>query len=308
MGHLSTATIRSLILALTITTALASADNAIDSCGTVITKPGNYSLTFDLLFCPGVAITVFSSDVSLNLKAHTISCDLVDGRPDDGIDVVFANNVSLSNGRIEHCDVGVFLFGASESRITNLEVTQAAYDFGLQGGGFGILAVTSSTAIIDNYLSENIVGLRVVGDQNKIVGNVSTENIRSDGDTLFPSFGIGIGVSGNQNRIIGNTSTYNSDTGIVLVNDTRDNVVRSNIANSNGVYGIGMFSREDFVWPLASENLIQSNGALGNGRSDLIEAKFDPNESPVELVQSECVNQWKNNDYVSAIGPDDCFN
>lgn len=309
MGNLGTGTIRSLILALTFTTALASADYEIDSCGTVITDPGNYSLSSDLLSCAGVGIFIVSSDVSLNMKEHSISCDRVDGRLDVAVGAFNVENVSVSNGRVEFCDAGILFELVSDSAITNMLAVRNDTADAFLGGGFGIFAGnTVKTKIRGNHLSENIVGLRVAGDRNKIVGNTAIQNFRSDGNTLLPSFGIGIGVSGNQNEIVGNMSAYNSDTGIVLVNDSRGNTVRGNVANNNGIWGIATFSREDFGWPLASENLIQSNEALGNGRSDLTEAKLDPNENPPELVQGQCVNEWKNNDFVSTIGPEYCFN
>lgn len=79
-----------MIASVSTTSAFARGVTAVTECGEVLLNPGKYQLTQDLLLCPEVsyfpsprgAITIASSGVTLNLKGHTITCDLADdGQP-----------------------------------------------------------------------------------------------------------------------------------------------------------------------------------------------------------------------------------
>ena len=105
------------------TTAVAGAE-PVSECGTVITAPGKYRLTQDLLLCPETGITISSSDVVLNLKGRRITCDEVDN-PDGlvhaGVAIIgdFVG-VRVKNGTVTGCNVGVLLLLASDSKVSDM--------------------------------------------------------------------------------------------------------------------------------------------------------------------------------------------
>lgn len=281
---------------------------AITDCGAVISQPGKYRLANDLLACPEFAITIAASGVSLDLAGNEIRCAREDNRFDIGIEVLDVERVEIRNGRVSNCDSGVDLFGTRHSKVSNMVLHGNLLDPFF--GGFGISGFeASNNTIVGNDASGNTTGIELFfGTGNRIMDNIANGNVRAENSPFFPSFGVGIGIAfSNDNEVIDNETSRNSDAGIALANGSTGNVVRDNRANDNDNYGIGAFSREDVGAPLAVGNLIQSNTALGNGRADLLEAKFDPFASPRELVQDTCMNTWKDNVFVSQIAPPDCI-
>lgn len=287
----------------------AAKPGTISECGAILNEAGNYKLGADLTACPGFAITIAASGVSLNLRNHSITCDREDGRRDVGVEVLGVTDVHIRNGRISNCDAGIELLQTRDSKVNNMELTDNLLD-PLLGGGFGLVTFQAVNNHINGNTASrnNTAGIELFfSSGNKINGNTASENFRSD-DVPFPNFGIGIGVAfSNENEIIGNQTNNNTDAGIALANGSTGNIVRGNTANDNENYGIGMFSREDFQAPLAFGNLVQANRAIGNGRADLLEARFDPFGNPREEVQPDCVNTFKSNTYITRIAPDLCF-
>jgi len=286
---------------------MAGGVSRISTCGEVLDQPGKYELANDLDSCSGFAVYIVSSDISLNLAGHRISCDAVDGVLDIGIEVDQSSRVSIQNGEVADCDIGIELYQSHHSRIVNVTATGNRLDPYI-GGGTGITGWEATyNQVIGNTAFGNVVGIAFFfSSHNRLIGNISTENSRVD-NSPFPSFGIGVAVAyfSNHNVIIGNEGSRNSDAGVVVMGST-GNTVRDNIALENEYYGVGMFSREDFGAPLAWDNLNQSNVALDNGRADILEAKFDPYANPRELVQPACANSWIDNTYETVIAPDFC--
>ena len=105
------------LLISSLATAPALAANPVTACGDVLSEPGNYGLTGDLLACPGNAIVISASNVSLNLKGHSITCGSTDWI---GVLVTGVSDVQVKNGTITGCSVGVFFSGTTESKITQL--------------------------------------------------------------------------------------------------------------------------------------------------------------------------------------------
>lgn len=280
----------------------------IDSCGAVLSEPGQYKLISDITSCSGFAVLIIASDVSLNMAGHVISCARIDGVYDVGIEINGVSGVHVRNGTVANCDIGVELFQSHHSKINNLTVTGNILDpfFGI---GLGIVGFEAThNKIVGNYALGNTSGIEFFfGGNNRIVGNVANENFRAD-NSPFPSYGIGIAAAFSDNNVIlGNEVNRNSDAGIAVANGSTGNVIRDNEALANENYGIGMFSREDLGAPLATGNVIQSNVSLGNGRTDMLEARFDPFAIPREIVQPNCTNAWKNNTFDSNIAPSGCI-
>ena len=97
---------------------------AISDCDTYITKPGKYWLVNDLACEPGVRpIKILSSDVSLDLRGHSVSCAAGDRSGvvvgDDAEPEVFSD-VRISNGSINGCAVGVLLWFTDGARVTEV--------------------------------------------------------------------------------------------------------------------------------------------------------------------------------------------
>ena len=136
------------LLISSLATAPALAANPVTACGDVLSEPGNYGLTGDLLACPGNAIVISASNVSLNLKGHSITCGNADWF---GVWVLGVSDVQVKNGTITGCGIGVEFDGTTESKITHLT---------LNGNGLGIhLSGASNNEITANHMTENITGI-----------------------------------------------------------------------------------------------------------------------------------------------------
>ena len=288
------------LLISSLATAPALAANPVTACGVVLSEPGNYGLTGDLLACPGNAIVISASNVSLNLKGHSITCGGTDGI---GVLVTGVSDVQVKNGTITGCNVGVLFSGTTESKITHLTLNGNVFDPVLLGGFAISLFGASNNKITANHATENITGIRVLrGGGNRISGNVASDNFGSP-------FSVGMALLNSENNTVtGNRANRNAVTGILVGGGTTGNILRGNVANENGGFGIAMFGRELFGIPLAEGVLIQGNTALGNGAQDLREAMFDPTMNPPDFVVEPCRNTWKSNNFVSQLGPDLCIN
>ena len=265
-----------LFLFLPLTSAAAT---PIAGCGDVLSEPGQYRLTTDLS-CPGSsgflgAITVFSADVTLNLDGHSITCSSQDGLPNTGITVFpGVTNLTIRNGHISGCDVGVFLAGTEQSQLIDLNVSDNYFDPILGDGGFGI--------VLSN------------GTDNKFKGNIANGN----------EFAGLIVVSGGGNEVVGNVANEN---GVMPLSAGIGIIVRGNTTNQNEFDGITVLGRVDIGGSIPAGNLIQGNTALGNFDDDLSEHLFDINSIPTDIVDGECKNNWKGNTFVSQEGPTPCI-
>jgi parallel beta-helix repeat protein len=273
-------------------TAPALAENPVTACGDVLSEPGNYGLTGDLLACPGNAIVISASNVSLKLNGHTITCGSTNGI---GVRVTGVSDVQVTNGTITGCGLGVFFSGTTESKITHLTLNGNRV--------FGISLIgASNNEITANHVTENGTGIRVLrGGGNRISGNVASDNFVN----VF-STGIAL-LSSENNTVTGNRANRNNN-GILASGPSTGTILRGNVTNENRSSGISMAGRVDFNIPIADGVLIQGNTALGNGVQDLIEALFDPNFNPPFIVVEPCRNTWKSNNFVSRLGPDMCIN
>jgi parallel beta-helix repeat protein len=278
----------------------------VSTCGAVLSAPGKYSLSGDLLACPGPAIVIAASDISLDLKGNEITCDRADGQADIGILGTNVSSVEVRNGRISSCEVGIQFSNVKNSKVTDLSVHGGTRDPVLGFGGAAILLLGSdNNSVIGNRAIGNIIGIGIFNsNDNRVAGNVTSENV---GYLPFV-FGMGIALSASStgNSVIGNESRLNSDAGIVLSIDVSNTTVRGNEVSDNGYYGIGAFTRTDVGAPSPENNLIQGNSSLANGRADLVEILFHPLTNPRESIAKVCKNSWIDNTFVSLMGPNDC--
>lgn len=278
----------------------------VSTCGTVLSAPGKYALSGDLLACPGQAIVIAASDVSLDLEGNEIACDRADGRADVGI---FGSNVSavdVRNGSISGCNIGIQFLNVKQSKINELSIRGSTRDSALGVGGAAILLLGSdNNSIVGNRATGNIIGIGLFdSDNNRVIGNVTSENV-GDGPLVF-GMGIALSALSSGNSLRGNESRFNSDAGIVLSVGVSGTTVRGNDVSDNGYYGIGAFTRIDLGAPSPQDNLIQGNSALASGRADLVEILFHPLTNPRESIDEVCRNTWTDNTFVSFMGPPDC--
>ena len=100
---------------------LAGPPQPVAECETIITEPGKYFLVNDLVGCESVGVEIESSNVTLDLKGHAISCadnDLRSGGVmawgEPGAPV---RNVKITNGQVTGCADGILFAFVEDSKI-----------------------------------------------------------------------------------------------------------------------------------------------------------------------------------------------
>ncbi|MBV8841194.1 MAG: right-handed parallel beta-helix repeat-containing protein [Bryobacterales bacterium] len=244
----------------------------INTCPFIISTPGDYLLSADLL-CPGggTGITITSSHVTLKLEGHTIIPAVgsssgsaisnfssgITGTP--VVDVHILGPGLIMGGAVNSFSFGVSLVGSvTDSEVSGLTVRgsrvaginadgQAPGTTGLTftkntlaGGNWGILVtnLTSST-ISENDASGNFIGIQ----------------ISNEGVTGPP-------ITFSRNIVNGNTNT-----GVII--DTGFVTAQKNVVSGNGVVGIDVLASQLGV-TIALE--VTGNTSLANGTVDLNDA------------------------------------
>ena len=287
--------------------ALAGKPVLISDCGTKIYEPGKYFVTRDLYCAPGQqGIKVFSSDVTVNLKGHTITCDqsgdlvgavLVGGSDGDDDAYIGLNNVRVRNGTVSGCDDGVIFFYTESGKISKITATNNDSPFG--AGGITLLEA-SNTVVKNNVGVDNFDAIRSFGGvNNKFKHNWSTGS--TDAGLLVED-----GETGSS--LVCNTSERDAY-GIGLGPDSHGNVVRGNFINETGGMGITLygFKYEDWVWAYPYDNVVEKNLVQSSGRPDLAEVAYDyVSEDFVVPEDAQCLNSWEKNQYSTWMGPENC--
>ena len=246
---------------------------------TTISQPGHYILTRDIPSGSSTAITISSSDVTLDLGGRTITRTLgataavqisagfrdvvvKNGRIRGGVTGVYYNSGSRTRVRIENLDIdgasyGIRLVGVEEVEIKGCRISNASTEgISLLGG-----SDTFKAAIIDNTLTDvSGYGMYLFGLEHGVVR-----------DNRLSEFGTGVSLRagifissnaswpGGGNLIQQNeVGSSDNDSGISIDANSHGNVIRGNIARSNGAYGIEIHSS-------ATNNLIENNQCQDNG-------------------------------------------
>ena len=243
-------------------TVLAAKPVPIFQCDTVITEPGKYFLTQSLFCLPDEqGIVVLSSDVTVDLKGHTITCDAANSEllvgavlVGDYFDPEFIlDDVRVRNGTVTGCHDGVIFFYTGSGKISKITATNN-WDGGIT------LVDASNTRITGNTGSQNDHFIRAFwGGDNLIKENTAIENL------------IAIRTAGGQgNMIKGNSTTGTWDTGIWLDGDT-DSTVKCNTSEWDFfAIAVGPFSEGNRI----TGNFINNVGAgitmYGFGDTDVL--------------------------------------
>lgn len=292
-----------------------------DECGIFISEPGKYRLTEDMLDCPFFGIAIVASDVTLDLKGHTVSC-LDNGERTGGIIVgslvfggdEFVSNVKVTNGAVTGCSDGVLLNLARDSKVTKMELWGNRLWFGQDGP-------TSGTGITVWYSEHNVImhnhayGNEDVGILSWIAsGNLYKHNTAT-GNFMGMRTGYEDGAQLLCNRV------HENGLGIVLGAGSSSSLLRGNLVSYNaydGISLIGVISPPDepgdppVISELSAGNTIRSNIVEHNfGAADLFEGYWDftgGGEAPEYALNPDgCVNNWEKNQFGSALAPPGCI-
>jgi hypothetical protein len=288
--------------------ALAGKPVLISECGAKIYEPGKYFVTQDLNCAPGQqGIKVFSSDVTVNLKGHTITCAqgaglvgavLVGGSDgDDGV-YVGLTNVRVKNGTVSGCNDGVIFFYTESGEISKVTATNSYTPDGSAAGGITLLEA-SNTVVKNNVGIDNFDAIRSFGGvNNKFKHNWSTGS--RDAGLIVDAWEVG-------SSLVCNTS--DRDLYGIAMGSGVENVVRGNLVTNAGDVGIVLYGLAwgEFIWDEPFDNVVQKNLVQTSGRADLAEVLFDlVNYDLIVSDDAQCLNTWTKNQYSTWMGPENC--
>jgi parallel beta-helix repeat protein len=305
--------------------ALAGPPQAVTECETWITEPGNYYLANDLVECEDVGVLILASDVTLDLKGHTISCADNGARSGGVVAGLYApvSNVTVRNGGVTGCADGILLAGHVDEDGTVLAWAQdskikkiTSWDNRLYdgpGSGTGItLWYAQNSEITHNLVYGNAI--QGIGSWESS-GNLFKHNTSTDNGTS--GYGVGIDLTGETNsrflcnRIHGNVDGIlmapSIDTGVI----SSGNLLRGNVVTGN-FSGIGMmgFAWDGYYWlDIPNANTVRSNIVEGNWWANLFEIYYDLYNGDVLLhPEDTCMNAWVKNQFgPPLLGPEGCF-
>ena len=246
------------------------AATSINTCPFVITSPGDYLLSADLICGEGTGILITSSDVTLKLEGHRITAGAganmgfssAIGNYSGGITGAFVARVHiLGPGLITNSGGNAFFDGvALVGFVTNSEVRGITV-VGSRSAGIdadGQSPGTTDLTFRANTLGRNGTGISVVNltssmiSENDVSGNglgISINNV----DVIAPPLVV------SQNIVNGNTDNGVLITAGALLFDTV--TIRNNVISGNGGNGILL---QNFAQ-------ITNNTALANGTFDLFD-------------------------------------
>lgn len=282
---------------------LAAPPQPVTECGTIITEPGKYRLANDLVDCPDNGVIIYSSDVTMDLKGHTVSCAdnglrvggvMAWGEPD-----AFLRNVKITNGAVTGCSDGILFAFVEDSKITKMTSWGNILWEGASGTGITVW-LSRNNVIMHNH---------TYGNEDAGIGSWESSGNLFKHNTSIDNF-LGIYTDNeNDSRILCNR-TYGNAGGIVVGPYSSGNLLRGNVASGNGV-GIEMLgiAWDGFLWrDIPTGNTVRSNIAEDNGVNDFTEVFYDlvTGESFVH-PEGECRNTWEKNQYGTELAPAGCI-
>jgi parallel beta-helix repeat protein len=228
----------------------------INTCPTVITSPGDYLLSADLICGGGDGITINSSNVTLKLERHRITAGVganraiavnVGNPPPGRSNIHILGPGLITNGGGNTFSAGISLAFAFNSEVSGITVLGSPA--GISTGDCTNLTITANT------FGRNGLGISLVDSNATISDNDASGNgtgIFVDDDRFFPPTGT---VSHN---------VLNGNTGVGLsISIATGLTVQNNVINGNGQSGIlvSEFARSEVI----------NNTSLANGMFDLFD-------------------------------------
>jgi hypothetical protein len=236
-----------------------AASTFINSCPFVITSPGDYLLSANLICGGGTGILITSSDVTLKLEGHKITA---------GVGAVFAisnvsKNVPVTVARVSILGPGLITNGGGNAFLDGIFlsgfVNQAeVHGITVRGASVGIATFDCfNLTFTANTLGRNGTGISVI---NLDAGTISENDVSGNGTGIVIDNAdvAGLPTVVSHNIVDGNTGDgvqINDDGFLLLPTVTFQN----NVISGNGGNGISFL--------IAIE--ISNNKALANGRFDL---------------------------------------
>jgi hypothetical protein len=251
-----------------------AASTFINTCPAVITSPGDYLLSADLICGGGTGITITSSDVTLKLEGHRITAGVGANMGVSSAISNFSSGVSgtpaarvrilgpglITNGGRNAFLYGVFLLGSvTDSEVSGITV--------LGSRSAGIVANGQAFGTRDLTFTANILGRNGAGI---LVTNVASSTI-SKNDVSGNGAGISIDneeVTGPPIVVSDNILNGNAGDGVLITAGALlipTVTVQNNVISGNGGNGISVL--------IALE--ITNNTSLANGMFDLFDAAPD---------------------------------
>jgi parallel beta-helix repeat protein len=248
------------------------------SCGETITQ--DRTLDSDLQNCPGAGVVIGASGITLNLNGHTIDGTVPHGACGTlyGVDNSAGHDdVTVKDGTVKQFDDGIELIGASENRLSGLNVRGNNCD------GVFISDGAHRNVVVNNRVSRNDFRGIVVRDsnRNRIARNALSANDHA-GVAVFRSlrtqiernsvagngrsqggraeFGVELVTSSNS-LIRANTVVRHSQAGVVLFELSKRNRIERNSVRRYGGDGIILIDR-------SNENAITENTVAMSSGSD----------------------------------------
>ena len=280
---------------------LAGPPKAISDCDYSIKKPGKYRLVDDLYCDSGVRpVQILASDVTLDLRGHSINCAAGDRSGvvvgDEDSAEVFSN-VRISNGAVNGCAVGVLLWFTDGARVSKMSFSDSAES--------GVTLVVAKNSVIRKNRFDG-------GDLWAISSYVGTGNQYSHNAVQYSLIGIDL-YGETDSRINCNTvdqGAYTLSLGPYGQLPSSGNLVRGNRVTGSylGIAMVGYGTPGDGVTaPQSVDNLIHANIATGNWW-DMAEVLYDEGTEGLFVEPgAECSNTWKNNQFTWELGPPDCI-
>jgi hypothetical protein len=247
-----------------------AAPTLINTCPFVISSPGDYLLSADLVCFGGggVGIRITSSHVTLKLEGHSMfsagSMSSAISNSSGGVTATPLTDVHiLGPGRIYSIGqilftTGVNLVGqVTDSEVSGITVQGPVVGISIDGQAFG----THSLTFTKNTLAGGTVGIEVI--------NLTASTIS---DNVASAYTVGIdienaGVTGPPIMLSRNIVNGNRNTGVSI--DTGFVTAKNNIISGNATVGINVTGGQ-FATTTALE--ITNNTVLANGTLDLNDA------------------------------------
>ena len=292
------------VLLLAAGSVLAKPPIPVTECETIITEPGKYFLVNDLVGCESVGVEIESSDVTLDLKGHAISCAFNDLRSGGvvtvGVPGAPVRNIKVTNGMVSNCSDGIVLILTEDSKVTKITSTENRLWQDRSGTGI-TLWQSHNNVIMHNQTYYNVdAGIASwESSGNLFKHNTSTDNL----------WGIWM-QDDSDSRILCNR-TWSNAVGIALTPGSNGILVRGNIASYNWFDGISIagFAWGGVPWlDVPHGNTVRSNIAESNDSNDLFVGYWEvATGDDIYPGPDTCLNTWEQNQYGMALGPTGCI-
>jgi len=284
---------------------LAGPPQAVSECGKIITQPGKYRLVNDLLDCPGDGVVILSSDVTLDLRGHTISC-ADNGLRIGGVSVwgapgALLRKVTIKNGEVTGCADGVFLAYTEDSKVWKVTSWGNILWEGVSGTGISMWLSQNNVFMHNHTFGNEDAGIASWDSSgNLFKHNTSTDNLW------------GIWMSDDTDSRILCNRTWSNVVGITLAPGSNDNLVRGNFASYNWFDGISIagFAWDGVPWQdVPHGNTVRSNVAVSNDANDLFEGYWEvaSGDDVYPHPDDICLNTWEKNQYDESTGSTGCI-